>query len=594
MTRSTSGPRYLKADAPGRSAAPGRRAERSASRLNSVLFAASARQYLVETNNVDVLLLAVEDARPRVRLNAVAALACITPRRATGALLKLLRDPATRVREAAAEALCNFGSIPAAGELIDAFADGSSVVRRCAAQLAAKSRDSLAVGPLIALIDAKDQTERCCVIAALGEIGQPCAVDALVCALRDSACSVRWSAAEALGKIGDVRAVDPLTSALLDEHTIVYCRAAEALGRIGDQRATEPLIAAFWSRQEWARDAAIALGKLANERAEETLAAASKADSVATRAIAVEALAYSASRAARKSTEDALSDNDISVRRAAVRGMGDSGDIRYAPLLVGIVKGRDGDILHDALDALAKIGPSEGVEALVPLLSDPNELICVNAAKALGSIGDPRAVPELIAAVQRGSLLSRKLIAKALESIPDLRSIGPLVRLLADPTYVHQRARCCVPDVALDSLLKIAPVPELAAMVVACADVLVEDRVFALTRLRDAADSRAGHELQASCDDVPSLCRQLLGHPNATVREEALVILRQINADLLPESMYLLRQSAVARAASDVLVRSLVSPQIGPPGELPRIADGVGSPKVAKVKYGLFHRLRRK
>jgi HEAT repeat protein len=50
--------------------------------------------------------------------------------------------------------------------------------------------------------------------------------------------------------------------------------------------------------------------------------------------------------------------------------------------------------------ALGQIGGDEALEALLPMLKDPDQLVREMTASALGRLGDPEAIPALQAAAQ--------------------------------------------------------------------------------------------------------------------------------------------------------------------------------------------------
>jgi len=144
--------------------------------------------------------------------------------------------------------------------------------------------------------DLRDVFRRDSAIESLVEIGEP-AVEPLIQALKDEDSFVREGAAEALGKIGDKRAVEPLIHALNDEDWQVRWEAAEALDELGyepkndtekayyliarknwdelvkmGEPAVEPLIQALKDEDIFVREAAVeALGKIGDKRAVEPL-----------------------------------------------------------------------------------------------------------------------------------------------------------------------------------------------------------------------------------------------------------------------------------------------------------------------------------
>lgn len=145
---------------------------------------------------------------------------------------------------------------------------------------------------------------------------------------------------ESLGKIDGEQAVDALILALKDSSSTAQLRAAEALGKIRNPRAVEPLIIALQST-------------------------------------------------------DSL---DFSFARSMIaEALGNIGDNRAVEPLLDAFNDEYWATIHNASEALIKIGDRQAVKTLIQILKgNENAVAREQAAKALGQFGDIEAVCQLI------------------------------------------------------------------------------------------------------------------------------------------------------------------------------------------------------
>ncbi|MBN1565710.1 MAG: HEAT repeat domain-containing protein [Anaerolineae bacterium] len=214
---------------------------------------------------VPVLVDALSDEDPRMRLQIVDLLGEIGEADAASALAGALRDPEWRVRWRAADALGKLGDPSAVPDLLDLLTDSSKDVRASAAWALGRIKHPSAVEglikllhdrewrvrwgaaealweigepavpPLIELLREEDDYVRRAAMRALAQIGTP-AIDSLITMLSDTNWDVRWAAAGALHEIGDP-AVKALVKALEAESWQATWAAAETLKRIGTKEA---------------------------------------------------------------------------------------------------------------------------------------------------------------------------------------------------------------------------------------------------------------------------------------------------------------------------------------------------------------------
>ena len=248
---------------------------------------------------VDLLIKALEDMNPTIRLKATWILFAIADQRTKkGPVIQALGDEDPMVRRAAAWTLGRIEAREATDSLIHSLGDSEPGVRKAAAWV-------------------------------LGKFGDQRAVESLIKALGDRNSDVRENAAISLGKLGDQRAVEPLVQALGDESLKMLQAVALALGKIGDRRAVGPLVEALASRSSGVRKAAAealeSLGEPLGRLIEETLKGSPEA---------IQDLVSRKDPRTFDPLNQALWDPDSDVRRAAARSLGGINDARAVDGLV--------------------------------------------------------------------------------------------------------------------------------------------------------------------------------------------------------------------------------------------------------------------
>jgi HEAT repeat protein len=216
---------------------------------------------------VPVLVDALSDEDPRMRLAIIDLLGDLAEPDAVPALAGALRDPEWRVRWQAADALGKMGNTAAVPDLVEMLTDNNKDVRisvayalgrighisaveglvkllhdrewrvRWGAAEALWEIGEAAVPALLEVLREEDEYVRRAAVRALAQIGSP-AISALIVTLEDDNWDVRWSAAAALQEIGDP-AVPALVAALDADNWQATWAAAESLKRIGTKEAMQ-------------------------------------------------------------------------------------------------------------------------------------------------------------------------------------------------------------------------------------------------------------------------------------------------------------------------------------------------------------------
>jgi HEAT repeat protein len=228
--------------------------------------------------------------------------------------------------------------------------------------------------------------------------------------------AVRTGAARVIGRLKVATAGDALIKAVNDSHPDVRYAAMRALGEIRQQSAVQALTEqfAFYKKGEGASSALDALARIA------------AAPSIPL-------------------FKERLKDQDPSIRRAAIEGIGRTGETSSADAIEKILGtdespmvrmaaafslqklgrnyvGRLADMMtspktaEQGAEYLVELGPSVA-PAVIPRLQDPEPVMRESIADVLGALGGPDAVPPLQAAAAKdptgaGAVAAKRAIAR--------------------------------------------------------------------------------------------------------------------------------------------------------------------------------------
>jgi HEAT repeat protein len=137
--------------------------------------------------------------------------------------------------------------------------------------------------------------------------------------------------------------------------------------------------------------------------------------------------------------ENALRHTDWRVREAAVRALGQSGDLNTLSSLAAALNDDDDDVREAARQSLEKFGPA-AIPSLLDILRGGRFEARGLAAKSMGIIGDRRAVPGLIEALNDKSMWVRIPAAEALGAIRDSQAVSSLITALDDDEIEVRKA----------------------------------------------------------------------------------------------------------------------------------------------------------
>ncbi len=241
------------------------------------------------------------------------------------------------------------------------------------------------------------------------------------------------------------------------------------------------------------RALAEALGEIGDPRAIPALVGALKDENERVRRAAAVALGRIGAPAV-PALIGALKDADREVRRAAAEALGRIGDREAVPALIGALKDADWEVRGAAAEALVRIG-APAVPALVGALKDENGWVRGAAAEALGRVGDPRAVPALVGALEDAEEWVRRAAAGALGRIGDREAVPALVGALEDADW-------WVREAAAEALGRIGDREAVPALTEALKDAYERVRRAAAWALGEIGDREAVPALVGALKDA--------------------------------------------------------------------------------------------
>jgi RNA polymerase sigma factor (sigma-70 family) len=353
------------------------------------------------------------DANAKVRKAAVASLVWTIPEaRFIEQLVPLLADPDSETRRTVLGALGRIPDRAMIDILTSKLSDPDSKMRNCAASALIARQDSFSIQAVRTLLSDSDPQIRSCLVATLLRDTSgvkpleslPQYVDALARLTTDSDAGLRKNVAEVLGKIHDQRAIDALTPLAEDAQAAVRTTAVSALCAQGPLALDALLALAKSPDLDICRLAATGLANMEDSRIFDAFSALLHHSEAKFRAIA--ARDFGNMRDARVFPEvlERLNDPDPEVRSLLARKVGWSM--------------RRTDVKSD-LEGREK----RALDALLPLLEDPDSRVRAGAAHGLGIIGS-RDLPVIQALIRRLEDPDAKVVDTAvfaLEQIPDLR-----------------------------------------------------------------------------------------------------------------------------------------------------------------------------
>ena len=347
-----------------------------------------------------------------VRSDAAHHLGKLGDERAVEALAEALSDSDEYVRKSAVMALRRIGGSAAMEALRTPLLDRSEQVVLQAVNGLRDMRDRGAVEPLIRVLTRRERSLQLAATDALVRIGAD-AVAPLMEAFKDRALRRRignqvWKILVDMG----TKAIDPLLALLADENQYVRLTAISVLGRIGDKRVAVPLVHLFLDDPRMQETVVTTLSRLEERRVIEPPSAHPADREIALPKEIVEGLIGRPRQEVTKQLQEALDTPSPKVRRFALKTifalLGD-GALDH---LVAVLSDEDIDVKRLAIRIMGKLRNKRVVDPLIQLILHDGEQVEEAAWNTLKVLTELREYEELRARVAKERAGTRPAVRK--------------------------------------------------------------------------------------------------------------------------------------------------------------------------------------
>jgi eukaryotic-like serine/threonine-protein kinase len=283
---------------------------------------------VADESSVDDLIARTEGKDPVARLHIINVLARFNLPKVQQAVQKQLKDNSKFIRSAALSALAKMDGPFDMPLIVGMLRDPEIEVQNKAVDVVVKANHPETVKYLVDVLKDENEYARRAAVEVLNVVGTSKSVKYLLEVIADSDWWVRTRAADALGKIGGPRVVDAVLTLIKDENQDIRRAAIEILNQTKDERAVAQLI-------------------------------------------------------------EATRDKDWWVSERAVDALAEIGSTKALPRFIDMLQG-EAKSLPTVIRAIGKIGDQKSLEALLPMLSRPENEIKVEAISALAKLADER------------------------------------------------------------------------------------------------------------------------------------------------------------------------------------------------------------
>jgi HEAT repeat protein/tRNA A-37 threonylcarbamoyl transferase component Bud32 len=283
---------------------------------------------VADESSVDDLIARIEGKDPIARLHIINVLARFNLPKVQQAIQKQLKDNSKFIRSAALSALAKMDGQFDMPLIVSMLRDPEIEVQNKAVDVVVRANHPETVKYLVEVLKDENEYARRAAVEVLNVVGTSKSVKFLLEVIADSDWWVRTRAADALGKIGGPRVVDAVLALIKDENQDIRRAAIEILNQTKDERAVAQLI-------------------------------------------------------------EATRDADWWVSERAVDALAEIGSTKALPRFIDMLQG-EAKSLPTVIRAIGKIGDQKSLEALLPMLSRPENEIKVEAIAALAKLADER------------------------------------------------------------------------------------------------------------------------------------------------------------------------------------------------------------
>jgi HEAT repeat protein len=374
---------------------------------------------------VAALFKRLEDPNPAVVQSAVGAIQSLGAKETEGLALKAARASSPAVRRWGLRILAYFGSVAALEVCLESLQHEDARVRDSALYGLAFIDDLRAREALYEVTRDPVPRTRASAVRALGQVPDDVrAQAALMRALSDPDAWVRYYACQSLGRLGAEAAAESIARLLADEAGQVRVSAVEALAHFRSQVAHDALVKAATAEDDDVRRAAlVGLGIARRADALPPLMAAVRSPEVATRLVALAALAGFEDPVVTEVIGHAAEDDDEGVRNAAIGFLAGRRGVDATARLVELLRRSPGTPrLHQAL-ALASADRINGLERALQVADDE---LAPLLTSALARMARPEATAALIGTMASPHLPARKATAMTLAGVATREALETL------------------------------------------------------------------------------------------------------------------------------------------------------------------------
>jgi HEAT repeat protein len=347
-----------------------------------------------------------------VRSDAAHHLGKLGDERAVTALAEALADTDEYVRKSAVAALRRIGGTSTMEALRTALGDRSEQVVLQAVNGLRDMRDKGAVEPLIRVLARRERSLQLAATEALVRIGGD-AVPALLEAFKDR--TLRRKIGNQVWKIlvdMEGKAIDPLLAVMTDENQYVRLTAISVLGRIGDVRVATPLVHLFLDDPRMQEAVVTTIGRLEERGVLEFPSGPTVDREIALPREVTDALAARPRADVVRQLHEALENPSPKVRRFGLKAI-------YALLsdgsldtLIRSLDDEDVDVKRLAIKIMGKLRDKRVVEPLVRMILSDGEQVEEAAWNTLKVLTELREYEELRAKVAKERAGGRPVVRK--------------------------------------------------------------------------------------------------------------------------------------------------------------------------------------
>jgi HEAT repeat protein/tRNA A-37 threonylcarbamoyl transferase component Bud32 len=306
---------------------------------------------IADESSVDDLIARIEGKDPIARLHIINVLARFNLPKVQQAVQKQLKDSSKFIRSAALTALSKMDGPFDMPLVVGMLRDPEIEVQNKAVDVVVKANHPETIKYLVDVLKDENEYARRAAVEVLNVVGTSKSVKYLLEVIADSDWWVRTRAADALGKIGGPKVVDAVLALIKDENQDIRRAAIEILNQTKDERAVAQLI-------------------------------------------------------------EATRDADWWVSERAVDALAEIGSSKALPRFIEMLQG-EAKSLPTVIRAIGKIGDQRSLEALLPMLTRPENEVKVEVISALAKLADERRADTIRVRLQAVSTSADSTLSQA-------------------------------------------------------------------------------------------------------------------------------------------------------------------------------------